>query len=80
MCLVNMTAQGFRRGCINECMSKMPSDFVAQCTGHELRSLSALYEYLNASRSMLQPGNEVGIMSVYIYSTCIQHLILFVHM
>ena len=51
-----VTAQGFRHGVINECMSKMPVEFVAQSTGHELTSISALYEYLNASRAMLQPG------------------------
>lgn len=60
-----MHTSGFRRGAVNECCSTMPVDFVVQTTGHDLTGASALYEYLNASRAMLQPGNSECLFLIW---------------
>ena len=55
LALESVTAQGFRTGVVNECLGSMPPEFVAQATGHELKNLSSLYDYMNADPSKLQP-------------------------
>ena len=55
--LLTATAQGFRRGAINELMCKIPPYFAIQTTGHDMRSYSHAFDYVNASRSALQLGN-----------------------
>ena len=34
----------------------MPSEFVAQVTGHDMRVVSALFEYLESMLAVLMPG------------------------
>ena len=53
------TAQGFRRGAVNELACSVPLEFAVQTTGHDMKSKSAFFEYLNTSRSMLQNGTVV---------------------
>jgi len=46
------TAGGIRPGIINELAAKMPAELVVQASGHNFASLSALWEYLNASLAL----------------------------
>jgi len=50
------TAGGFRPGAINELCARMPAEFAAQCTGHDLRKVSALFEYMDSSVALAMPG------------------------
>jgi len=53
------TAAGVRPGVINFLMTKMPAEFVAAATGHELTGKSALFEYLDPSRALMLPAATV---------------------
>jgi hypothetical protein len=43
----------------------MPSEFVAQVTGHDMRAVSALFEYLDSNLATLMPG----ILLLFYYPT-----------
>ena len=51
----NVTAQGFRVGCINTCCQFMPDFLVATLSGHH-GNWSTLYEYLRANLPMCMPA------------------------
>ena len=50
------TAQGFRRGCVNFLATVVPSDFASHFTGHDLTNLGALWEYMEATSSLVMPA------------------------
>jgi len=57
-------AGGFRPGAINECCSSIPVDFVVHTTGHDLKTVSALYEYVGCcSGSPSAVGSAAGCRS-----------------
>ena len=47
----HLSAGGVRPGAANVLCAKMPAELVVQATGHDLRTVSALYEYVDASRA-----------------------------
>ena len=49
-------AGGVRSACCDELVARMPVDFVVQCTGHDLKGASALYEYVRAQKALLMVG------------------------
>lgn len=52
-------AGGFRPGAIQALYSVMPGEKVIPASGHDMRSVSAMYEYLHASYATLQPAMTV---------------------
>ena len=55
-----MVSAGIRKGaCISMAMW-MPLEFVAYVSGHDLRVLSALFEYLECLLAVLMPGNVLS--------------------
>ena len=52
-------AAGIRHGCCNSMAALMPCEFAAAISDHELSSLGALWEYLEASLAASQPGATV---------------------
>jgi hypothetical protein len=55
----DLSAGGFRPGCINFLATKVCVDWIVHTTGHDLKGASALYEYLNPNRALLIPGSTV---------------------
>jgi hypothetical protein len=55
----NPSAGGIRHGVINFLCMFMPPDFVCFVTGHCLKAMSAMYEYLNRPIPMCIPGMTV---------------------
>jgi len=55
-CTFTPSLGGFRSGALNELCALMPAEFAVQCTGHDLRSASALYEYMDPSVALAMPG------------------------
>ena len=53
------TAQGIRRGCVNQLAATMPGEFAVAATGHDLTHTSAFYEYMNPTVAMMQPAANV---------------------
>jgi hypothetical protein len=53
------SAAGFRKGACNEMASGMPAEFVKELTGHDLSKISALFEYIEATRALTMPGCAV---------------------
>ena len=54
------TAGGIRPGAINRLAARMPAEFVAHNTGHELKSASSMYEYMDADLALCIPGALVS--------------------
>jgi hypothetical protein len=54
------TSQSIRHGRINHLVAHMPEFFAVSTTGHETRSICAIYEYVKALRTFLQPGAVIG--------------------
>ena len=50
------TAAGFRHGAADTLASSVPAELAVHNTGHDLTSLSALWEYLRARIALLVPG------------------------
>jgi hypothetical protein len=48
----NATAGGIRPGIINELAANMPAELVVQASGHNFASMSALWDYLDASLAL----------------------------
>ena len=53
------TAGGIRPGAINELAEFMPAEYIVQLTGHDLKSISALWEYIDARYALLLPACTV---------------------
>ena len=49
-------AGGLRPGCVNACYAVMPVEFVLPFSGHSLKDLTALGEYIDAVRALLIPS------------------------
>mmetsp|Transcript_13334 Transcript_13334/g.33290 ORF Transcript_13334/g.33290 Transcript_13334/m.33290 type:complete len:122 (-) Transcript_13334:711-1076(-) len=54
-----VTAGGVRPGASNTLCKYMPAEMVVHVTGHELKTTSALYEYVDANRAIAIPGARV---------------------
>ena len=52
----NVNAGGIRPGVSNMLSKYMPGELVVHVTGHDLKSTSALYEYVDADRALALPG------------------------
>ena len=50
------TAAGFRHGAADTLASSVPAELAVYNTGHDLTSMSALWEYLRARIALLVPG------------------------
>eukprot|EP00959_Pyramimonas_sp_CCMP1952_P455570 9471764-Pyramimonas_sp.AAC.1 len=50
------TAGGFRPGACNELACHMPAEIAVHVTGHDLRHLSSLWDYVDALRTLAMPG------------------------
>ena len=55
----NPTAAGFRPGAINTFATGVPAEFAAHLTGHDLKKISALWEYMCANIALLMPAGVV---------------------
>ena len=49
------TAGGFRPGACNELACHMPAEIAVHVTGHDLRHLSSLWDYVDALRTLAMP-------------------------
>jgi len=45
-----------RVGLLTELAARMPAEFVAYCSGHELKNMSSLFEYIDADKLLSTPG------------------------
>lgn len=52
-------AAGLRPGVINMCSACMPAEFVCAITGQDMRPVSSMYQYLDATVPMCMPGARV---------------------
>lgn len=52
----SVNAGGIRPGCSNMLTKYMPGEYVVHVTGHELKGMGALYEYVDADRSLALIG------------------------
>ena len=52
----SVNAGGIRPGCSNLLAKYMPGDYVVHVTGHELKGMGALYEYVDADRALALIG------------------------
>jgi hypothetical protein len=55
----NANAGGIRPGAVNMLMSQMPAEIAVHTTGHDMRSVSAVWEYLHADLALCMPGAVV---------------------
>ena len=56
---VDATAQGIRKGAVNQLAAVMPGEFAIAATGHDLTNTSKFYEYLQSHVAMVQPAANV---------------------
>ena len=53
------SAGGIRPGVANTLAKHMPAEFIVVVTGHDMRHVSALYEYIDCNVAQLMPGARV---------------------